>query len=99
VQHTLHEGEERLATEEAIARLFVGRRERWRAAFERVVDAIEIAGGPVTRSPKRTCVGLGDRPQFALIFPSTPDRLDVGLRLPDREPTARLESAGRWSTR
>ena len=98
VQHALHEGEPRPTTDDAIAGLFDGRRERWRAAFARLVDAVEIAGGPVTWSPKSSSVGLGDRPQFALIFPSTPDRLDVGLRLPGHEPTARLEQAGSWST-
>ena len=98
VQHTLHEGEARLTTDEAIARLFAGRKQHWRAVFDRIVDAVEIAGGPVSRSPKSSCVGLGERPQFALIFPSTPDRLDVGLRLPGHAPTDRLEAAGSWSS-
>lgn len=91
-------GGPRAARDEATTRLFTGRKEHRRAAYDRLVDVLEIAGGSVTQAPRSRCVGLGDCPQFALIFPSTPDRLDVGLRLPDRAPTARLEAAGSWST-
>jgi hypothetical protein len=33
-----------------------------------------------------------------MLAPSTPDRFDVGVKLPDVAPSERLEPAGSWNT-
>jgi hypothetical protein len=47
--------------------------------------------------PKNTLVGFGAKAQFVMLQPSTPDRFDVGLKLPGVEPTDRLQPAGKWN--
>lgn len=60
------------------------------AAFAQGLDGVEFA-------PKKGYVSLRRSKQFALLQPSTKDRLDVGLVLKGVEPTGRLEAAGSWN--
>lgn len=54
-------------------------------------------GDEVELAPKKSYLSLRRAVQFALIQPSTRTRLDLGIKLRDREPGGRLEAAGSWN--
>ena len=95
--HMLAEGAPSVGADEQVDRLFPGRKAHWRPVYDRL--AAEIEGfGDVKVLPKKTLVGFGTKAQFVMLQPSTPERFDVGLKLPGVDPTGRLEPAGRWNT-
>ena len=51
----------------------------------------------MSKLPKKTYVSLRRNKQFALIQPSTRDRVDVGIKMKSKNPTARLEAAGSFN--
>jgi predicted transport protein len=73
-------------------------REAIRPVFTRLVSLIEELGDDVAVEPRQTYVAFSRERQFALVQPSTPTRLDVGLVLPGAEETERLRSAGSFGS-
>ena len=67
----------------------------WRLYHDALVEHVRGLGA-VTVLPKQSQVGLAAGAQFAVLQPATPERFDVGLKLPGVEPTKRLAPAGRW---
>lgn len=95
--HLLAEGAPTAGAAEQVDRLFPAKKAHWRPVYDRL--AAEIEGfGTVTVLPKKTLVGFGTKAQFVMLQPSTPERFDVGLKLPGVDPTDRLEPAGTWNT-
>ena len=95
--HLLAEGAAPQTADDRVTRLFPDRKAHWRPVYDRLAG--EIAGfGEVKVLPKNTLVGFGTRAQFVMLQPSTPERFDVGLKLPGVEPAGRLEAAGKWNT-
>jgi predicted transport protein len=66
--------------------------------FEKVRAAVEKLGADVTITPKKTSVSFIRKKQFALITPATKTRLDLGLKLPGKPLTTRLENSGPFGT-
>jgi predicted transport protein len=64
----------------------------------RLTSVIEELGGDVTVEPRQTYVAFSRVRQFALLQPSTPTRLDVGLVLPNIRETPRLRPAGSFGS-
>jgi len=73
-------------------------REAIRPVFTRLASLIEELGDDVVQEPRQTYVAFSRGRQFALLQPSTPTRLDVGLVLPDAEETERLRPAGSFGS-
>ncbi len=94
--HLLAEGTPRPSRDDAVARLFTQKKAHWRPVYDALAAAIG-ALGQVTVLPKNTVVGFATRHQFAMLAPSTPDRFDVGLKLPGVAASGRLEAAGGWN--
>jgi Domain of unknown function (DUF5655)/Domain of unknown function (DUF4287) len=69
-----------------------------RPILTRLSSLIEELGGDVVREPRQTYVAFSRGRQFALLQPSTPTRLDVGLVLADAEETERLRPAGSFGS-
>ncbi len=65
--------------------------------YETLVGVAERMGDDVTVSPKKTYVSLRRAKQFAIIQPSTRDRVDLGLNLKEAETTDRLEPSGSFN--
>ncbi|HEY3141782.1 MAG TPA: DUF4287 domain-containing protein [Acidimicrobiales bacterium] len=94
--HFLSAGTPKETADDKIDALFPDRKAHWRPVYDRLAG--EISGfGDVKVLPKNTLVGFGTKAQFAMLQPSTPERFDVGLKLPGVEPTDRLEAAGSWN--
>ncbi len=66
--------------------------------FEKVKDFAAGLGKDVSVVPKKTTVSFVRKKQFALITPATKSRLDLGLKLPGKPLTARLENSGPFGT-
>jgi hypothetical protein len=98
--HLLAEGTAPQTGEDRVAKLFPERKAHWRPLYDRLADEITGFGedGEIKVLPKNTLVGFGTRAQFVMLQPSTPERFDVGLKLPGVEPSGRLEAAGKWNT-
>jgi predicted transport protein len=73
-------------------------REPIHPAFTRLTSLIEELGDDVVVEPRQTYVAFSRVRQFALLEPSTPTRLDLGLVLPDAEETPRLRPAGSFGS-
>jgi predicted transport protein len=69
-----------------------------RPVFTRLSSIVEELGPDVAVEPRETYVAFSRGRRFALLQPSTPKRLDVGLVLPDAEETERLRPAGSFGS-
>ncbi|MBB5660012.1 DUF4287 domain-containing protein [Brevundimonas halotolerans] len=82
--------------DDLMATMFAGPKAAMKPAYDKAatfvqgLDSVEFA-------PKKGYVSLRRSKQFALLQPSTKDRLDVGLVLKGVEPAGRLEAAGSWN--
>jgi hypothetical protein len=95
--HLLAEAKPAATKDDRVDRLFPDKKAHWRPVYDNLAEAI-TAAGDVKVLPKNTLVGFGTKAQFVMLQPSTPERFDVGLKLPGVEPTDRLQPAGKWNT-
>jgi Domain of unknown function (DUF5655)/Domain of unknown function (DUF4287) len=73
--------------------LYDGKKAALRPVHDALIGAVKAFGNDVEQIPKKGYISLRRAKQFAMIQPSTLNRIDVGLILRDHEPTDRLESA------
>ncbi len=64
----------------------------------RLTSVIEELGDDVKVEPRQTYIAFSRVRQFAMLQPSTPTRLDVGLVLPEVAETPRLRPAGSFGS-
>jgi hypothetical protein len=91
--HFLAEGSTEPTRDERVARLFPPAKAHWRPTYDRLLAEMRTFGR-VKVLPKATLVGFGTRSQFATLQPSTPQRFDIGLKLPGVAATSRLTLGG-----
>ena len=65
--------------------------------YDKIMTEINKFGKDVEVAPKKAYVSLRRKKQFALIQPSTKDRLDVGLNIKGVSPQGNVEAAGSWN--
>jgi hypothetical protein len=82
--------------DDLMAAMFAGPKAAMKPAYDKAAAFVQGLDG-VEFAPKKGYVSLRRSKQFALLQPSTKDRLDVGLVLKGVEPTGRLEAAGSWN--
>jgi len=75
------------------AQLFSGRKAGLRPIYDRLLAAASRLGKDVTPGARKTYVALSRGRQFAVIQPTTADRVDLGLVLPGLKARGRLEEA------
>ncbi|MCG7856924.1 DUF4287 domain-containing protein [Flavihumibacter sediminis] len=65
--------------------------------YDKLIATIESFGDDVELSPKKAYMSVRRKKQFAIIQPSTKNRLDLGLNLKGVEPSGMLEKSGSWN--
>jgi hypothetical protein len=73
--------------------MYAGAKTGLRPIYDALVKAVRKLGPDAELTPCKTYVGARRKRQFALIRPTTPKRVDLGLALSDTEPQGRLEDA------
>ncbi|MDG2012250.1 MAG: DUF5655 domain-containing protein [Pirellulaceae bacterium] len=68
-----------------------------RPIYDALVKSIETLGDDIQFAPKKTYVSVRRNKQFAIIQPSTKDRVDVGINLKGKKSTKRLEDSGSFN--
>lgn len=68
-----------------------------RPIYDALIKMVGAFGNDVEISPKKTYVSLRRTKQFALIQPSTRDRVDLGINLNGQKPNKRLELSGSFN--
>ena len=66
--------------------------------YEKLLTEVQSFGTDVQVVPKKTTVSLVRKKQFALIKPATKTRIDLGLKLREKDPAGRLEDSGPFGT-
>lgn len=84
-------------SEALIEAQYAGTKAALRPLYEALVAAVKAFGPDVEISPKKGYVSLRRSKQFAILQPSTAQRLDIGLILNDRSDQGRLEAAGSFN--
>lgn len=79
------------AEEDLIAAQYAGPKQAMRPVYERVLAVVSQFGPDVEIAPKKTYVSLRRKKQFAIVQPSSKERVDLGLNLKGVEATQRLE--------
>lgn len=77
---------------------YSGAKDALRPIYDALVAAINKFGDDVEIAPKKAYVSLRRKKQFAIIQPSTKDRVDVGLNLKGQDTTSRLEASGSFNS-
>lgn len=85
------------STDKLVEAQYQGARAGLRPIYEAIIKTVSAFGKDVEVSPKKTYVSLRRKKQFALIQPSTKDRIDVGINLKGLAPTGRLEKSGSFN--
>ncbi len=85
------------AGDDLVAAQYAGKKAGLRPAYERLAKAVAAFGADVEFAPKKTYVSLRRKKQFALVQPSTAERLDVGINLKGVAPAGRLEASGSFN--
>jgi len=85
------------AGQDLIAAQYNGPKAALRPIYEAVIKMVGTFGQDIEVAPKKTYVSLRRNKQFALIQPSTKDRLDIGINLKGAKAAGRLEASGSFN--
>jgi predicted transport protein len=65
--------------------------------YDKIMGEIQKMGKDVEIAPKKAYVSLRRKKQFAILQPSTKDRLDVGLNIKGEAPSGNVLASGSWN--
>lgn len=83
-------------SDDLIAEQYKGK-ENLKSWYDKIMAEINKFGKDVEVAPKKAYVSLRRKKQFALIQPSTKDRLDVGLNIKGVAPSGNVEEGAKWN--
>jgi predicted transport protein len=86
-----------VAEEDPIDALFAGGKVQLRPIYDAITKTISTFGRDIEFAPKKNYVSVRRAKQFALLQPSTADRLDIGINLKGVAPEGKLEASGTWN--
>lgn len=94
----LKSGLPKAAPEQKLEALFTGKKQHWRAATGKLIDQISQFGDDVSVSAGGTYISLlRAQKKFAILQPSSAERLDIGIKLKGKAAHGRFEAAGSWN--
>lgn len=73
-------------------------KENLKPIYEKLLKEISKLGMDIEIAPKKAAVSFRRKRQFALVQPSTKTRIDLGLKIKDKEQAGRLEGSGPFGT-
>lgn len=78
---------------------FKGDKAHWRKPFDALAGKLRKFGDDVTIDSNRSYINLfrGSK-RFGLVQVSSPERVDIGIKLKGVAPTERLDAAGSWNS-
>jgi len=99
IAHTIeHYGEAKVSSADAIAAHFSGGKSHWREACQTLIAQISQFGPDVTIAPGSTYINLQrGAKKFGILQVSSAERIDLGIKLKNLGPDARLEASGTWN--
>ena len=83
-------------SDDLIAEQYKGK-ENLKPWYDKIMAEINKFGNDVEVAPKKAYVSLRRKKQFALIQPSTKERLDVGLNIKGVAPSGIVEDGKKWN--
>ena len=83
--------------EDLVEAQYAGKKAPLRPLYDQLAKAVGKFGADVELAPKKTYVSLRRSKQFALVQPSTADRIDVGINLKGVPAKGRLEASGSFN--
>ena len=86
-----------VAEEDPIDAIYAGNKAALRPIYEAVVKTVKTFGKDIEFAPKKGYVSLRRAKQFALVQPSTAERIDIGINLKGVVPAGKLEASGTWN--
>ncbi len=94
----VHDEQIKASPDDKIGKLFAGNKTKWRKSYDAIEEAIKGFGPDASASPGQTYINLlRNGKKFAIVQPSTAERLDVGIKLKGITPEGRFEEAGAWN--
>jgi predicted transport protein len=72
-------------------------KENLKSWYNKIMAAINKFGNDIEISPKKAYVSVRRKKQFAILQPSTKDRLDVGLNIKGIAPSGIVEDGSKWN--
>ncbi len=72
-------------------------KENLKSWYDKIMADVNKFGKDVEVAPKKAYVSLRRKKQFAIIQPSTKDRLDIGLNIKGITPEGNVLAAGSWN--
>ncbi|MDZ4796209.1 MAG: DUF4287 domain-containing protein [Bacteroidota bacterium] len=80
-----------------IAEQYKGK-ENLKSWYDKIMTAINKFGKDIEIAPKKAYVSLRRKKQFAILQPSTKERLDIGLNIKGVAPSGIVEDGSKWNT-
>ena len=85
-------------TDDKLGKLFAGKKAVWQPACAALLEQVKNLGDDVVIAPVETYINiLRGKKKFAILQISSPERIDIGIKLKAVEPTERLELSGSWN--
>jgi hypothetical protein len=89
--------EENVSQDDLVTNQYQGK-ETLKPIHDKIISIITTFGNDVVITPKKDSVSVIRKKQFVLIKPATKTRIDLGLKLKDKDTTERLENSGPFGT-
>ena len=88
----------RLSKADQINRHFKGERARWREPYEKLLAKVGQFGPDVSTAPTNTYISILRKGKKLAIVQESAERLYIGIKHKEAEPTGRFEAAGTWNS-
>lgn len=98
IAHKFRDSRGEAAPADPVDAQYQGAKAGLRPIYDAIIKIVSTFGSDVEIAPKKTYVSLRRNKQFALVQPSTRDRVDVGINLRDVPATKRLEASGSFNS-